>query len=626
MIIMYYFYSFVSINFKWYDVCHYYCSNAPFFTNMPMQSSIAPYLNPMIELCRLTIVFRPIVVTILLLVSATATAASVNLAEFREGTVGKYINYFQEKNATLTIEEAQYYFVNSMAKKGSSNSISLGIDVAPVWLKFSVNNPSSAALDYRMAIETPWLDYIDTWLVRNGKIVRHVAGGDSMAFEDRPMQYRFYAFEHAFNSGKTDIYIRIETAGPLAIPVRLSSIDKAIQRDISAAYEYGVLYGIMSALALYNLVLFVFVRQKEYGLYGLYLLGFVLNSLSYTGQLHTIITPDFGPYFQDWLDIFLMITYSVAGLHFARALLSTKDYAPSLDKFVVRTTLVIPAGMLLGFVFNQLFFSMVLAFILNTCFVTLFVAMGYCALKAHKPFAVIFMLSSVTAAICITVSTLAVAGFLVPYNDYTFKAIEVGMAVEAILLAVILARQFRLAQMDKLIAETYARTDTLTQINNRRGFKDMALPRWQQIVGNRNEVSIVLLDIDFFKRFNDLYGHEVGDKVLVLVADCIAKKIRTSDIVARWGGEEFIIFLPETDKKEAAQQAELMRVAIEQLEMTFSHVKLNVTASFGVAGSEQILFNGATLAEVGIEPLINQADRALCIAKQNGKNQVYDGV
>lgn len=200
------------------------------------------------------------------------------------------------------------------------------------------------------------------------------------------------------------------------------------------------------------------------------------------------------------------------------------------------------------------------------------------------------------------------------------------MAVEAILLAVILARQFRLAQMDKLIAETYARTDTLTQINNRRGFKDMALPRWQQVVGNRNEASIVLLDIDFFKRFNDLYGHEVGDKVLVLVAGCIVHVMRTSDIVARWGGEEFIVFLPETDKKEAAQQAELIRVAIEQLEMTFSHVKLNVTASFGVAGSEQMLFNGATLAEVGIEALINQADRALYIAKQKGKNQVYDGV
>jgi len=174
--------------------------------------------------------------------------------------------------------------------------------------------------------------------------------------------------------------------------------------------------------------------------------------------------------------------------------------------------------------------------------------MGIRAMKANKAFALIFILSSVIAAICITVSTVAVAGFIVPYNDYTFKAIEVGMAFEAIVLAVILARQFRMAQVDKLIAETYARTDTLTQMNNRRGFQDLTQPIWKNIIREKRDASVVLINIDSFKQFNDQYGHYIEDKVLQKVAECIAGNCRKSDAYTRWGGEGFIVFLPESSQ------------------------------------------------------------------------------
>lgn len=555
-------------------------------------------------------------------ISGFVSAETLTLPDFKQGTLGKHLQYFQELNGQLTLDEAKQKFRSSMTKKGSSHSISLGINVAPVWMNFAVNNTNDLAELYRLSIETPWLDVIDTWLVQDGKVIKHIAGGDAYPYSQRPMPYRFYAFEHHFNQGKTEVYIRIATKGPLAIPVHFSSVKKAIERDITSSFQYGLLYGIMLALALYNLVLFVFIRQKEYGLYSLYLFGFVLNSLSYTGQLHTVITYDFGPYFQDWLDIFLMITYSVAGLHFARLLLKTKFYALKLDQFVVRITIVIPVGMVIGFVFDQLFFSMVLAFLLNTCFAVLFIAMGIRALLANKPFAVIFILSSVTAAICITISTLAVAGFLVPYNGYTFKAIELGMAFEAILLAVILARQFRMAKLDKMIAETYARTDALTQLNNRRGFQELTQPIWQGIIRTRRDAAIVLLDIDFFKRFNDQYGHEIGDKVLVKVAQCLKETARKGDVFARWGGEEFILFLPETTEKQAYLQAERIRAAIEMLEIQVIKLPLSITASFGVAGSTENCFQDEPLSLSVLEPMINSADRALYVAKQKGKNQV----
>ncbi|PMG77329.1 hypothetical protein BCU84_11005 [Shewanella sp. 10N.286.51.B7] len=554
--------------------------------------------------------------------STSVKADTIVIPEFQQGSLGKQTQYFREQNNKLSLSQALEHFETGSLTRGSSNSISLGIDVTPVWMMFTVNNTSHAPTPYRLSVETPWIDYIDTWLIQDGKVAQHIAGGDGLSFESRPMQYRFYAFEHAFVSGETQVIMRVETKGPMALPIQFSSLEQAIHRDINSGYQYGALYGIMLALALYNLVLFVFIRQREYCLYGLYLLGFVLNSLSYTGQLHTIITYDFGVYFQDWLDIFLMITYSVAGLHFARSLLQTKEYAPGLDRFVLRTTLYIPFGMLIGFIFNQLFFSMVLAFLLNTCFVVLFIAMGVKALNAKKPFAVIFILSSVTAAICITISTLAVAGVLVPYNDYTFKAIEVGMAFEAILLASILARQFRVAQIDKLIAEKYARTDPLTELNNRRGFQELTEPLWQQIVYQKGDASLLLIDVDSFKDVNDTHGHSVGDEVLKAIAKVISESCRQGDISARWGGEEFIVFLPHTSRDSAITQAEVIREAIEKVEFLALELSLTLTASFGVAGSVANQFEDTPLTLARFEPMIKNADRALYIAKYSGKNQV----
>ncbi len=290
---------------------------------------------------------------------------------------------------------------------------------------------------------------------------------------------------------------------------------------------------------------------------------------------------------------------------------------------MVRTTLIIPAGMLAGFVLDQLVFSISLAFILNCGFVTLFIAMGVYALKAKKPFAVIFLSSSVVAAICITVSTLAVAGVLVPYNDYTFKAIEVGMAFEAILLAVILARQFRMAKLDKLIAENYARSDALTTLNNRHGFREVSTPVWQNILREKRDASVVILDIDHFKHINDTYGHMAGDEVLKQIANCIKNVCRKGDIAARWGGEEFIVFLPETSHEHAKHQAERLRNAIEKLTITIGDgITTQLTASLGVAGSQGHAISNIPLNKVSLEQIIKRADNALYKAKNSGKNQV----
>ncbi|OMH40138.1 hypothetical protein BLW93_06690 [Desulfurobacterium indicum] len=125
-----------------------------------------------------------------------------------------------------------------------------------------------------------------------------------------------------------------------------------------------------------------------------------------------------------------------------------------------------------------------------------------------------------------------------------------------------------------------------------------------------------MIDIDYFKRINDTYGHEVGDLVLKFIVDKIRSLIRSSDILVRYGGEEFIIYLPHTTLKDALKLAERIRKGIEDMIIdTEDGKKIRVTISLGVAERDL----GETLEQV-----IKKADEALYRAKKHGRNRVSD--
>jgi diguanylate cyclase (GGDEF)-like protein len=166
--------------------------------------------------------------------------------------------------------------------------------------------------------------------------------------------------------------------------------------------------------------------------------------------------------------------------------------------------------------------------------------------------------------------------------------------------------------------ERLAYLDGLTQISNRRSFDERFLQEWKRARRNKTALSIVLCDVDYFKKYNDTYGHILGDECLCTIAQALASVVcRPSDCVARYGGEEFVILLPDTDTTGAIKVAEAMRSKVHSLEITHdaSEVSEFVTLSFGVAS----LIPTGTIPR---EALLNRADRALYQAKQAGRDQV----
>jgi len=165
--------------------------------------------------------------------------------------------------------------------------------------------------------------------------------------------------------------------------------------------------------------------------------------------------------------------------------------------------------------------------------------------------------------------------------------------------------------LDRLRAQ--ATIDPLTGCHNRRGFDEILELEFSRAKRYKRPLSLVLLDIDHFKRVNDEYGHEVGDNALQRIGRAVRHTFRSTDSACRFGGEEFALIFPETAKDEAERLAERLRVLIETLPPN-AEVPRSVTASFGVAAYPD---DGRDIAT-----LVRSADRALYLAKANGRNRV----
>ncbi|MGA9165267.1 MAG: diguanylate cyclase [Thiobacillus sp.] len=546
------------------------------------------------------------------LCSTLAAAAPLSAARDYASAIGLSTQLLQEQHDRLRLADAMAAYQAGKFRPGKSPVLNFGIGAKPVWIHFAVDNPTATPLHRRLSIETAWLDRVEVYFQNQGRTVAAYRAGDEQLFMQRPVASRYFVFDHAFGAGVSEVFIRVETPDPMVVPITLLDPEASRLRQTQQELSYGIVYGFLLALMAYNAILYFSLRNSRYLFYSIYLAMFVAMNIAYTGHGFAWLWPD-SVRWQQWSNPVLMYWYGVSGLLFASRFLDLRVVFPRVRKAVIAYCAL--SGALLGAAI--LAGSQKVALLVSFSFVFLFTGLmlllGAISVHAGQKPAKYFLIAAIAAMVGAVLTTLSTWGFI-PHTSWTFRAVEIGMLVDATLLALALAYQLRVGQEERIRAERLAQLDPLTGLNNRRAFYDRTSPLWSNAIRHGHDTSVMMLDIDLFKQINDAHGHAHGDKVLKALADILKRSVRQGDVLARWGGEEFIVFLPETGQQEAAALAERLRAEIARMRVPCETGETAATASFGVAQKED---RHATL-----DALIASADECLYQSKQHGRNRV----
>lgn len=527
--------------------------------------------------------------------------------------IGEYAEIFFEPNERMTIEEVRSLFAENAGVSGQSQTLNFGIAAPPYWLKFEVENPTTTTINKVLSVETAWLDNLAIFIFKDNEQQAKYSLGDSLVQTDRPIDSRFYVVEQAFKPGTTELYLRVAGSGTLLLPIYLDDRADFNKRFEFEDYSYGLLYGVLAALLLYNLMLFFGLHSVPHLFYSLYLASFIACNLAYTGHGFRWLWPQ-AIQWQQWASPVLMIITGIFGLLFASSFLEIRKTLPRLHWAVCGLCLAILTGLGAAYYAAQIQTALIMTFVFTVLFTTLMVLLGILAYRAGNRAANYFLPASLVAFITASISALTVTDIL-PYSVLAYRAVDIGMMIEAILLALALADNYRRGEKKRLLKKQTGSIDLLTGLINRRAFQQKVKKRWQNCKKLKQPMTVVVIDLDNFKQINDTHGHQVGDKVIEATARQLQDAQRDGDVLARWGGEEFIMFMPDTTLEAAVHVAERIRQRIETICQEFAETPpMNLSASLGVAESRD--------DNLSLDALIDQANKCLVNAKQMGRNRV----
>ena len=552
--------------------------------------------------------YRLLLLGFFLMLAALAQAGSADAADPRAPGLAMLL---EDGGPALGAEQALTLQREGRFRELPAGVPKFGIGSPPVWFHFAVDHAGSDPLPRQLLAGVPWIERLDVFVLQDGQLRAVQRAGDGEAGLRGPMGSLGFAFDLAFAPGHSDVLIRAQSADPLVMPLRLLPPDEAVELQRRHDYGFGLLYGFLLALIAYNAMIFIGLRHRSHLDYVLYVSTFLLLSLAYSGHGVARLWPGQAG-FQQYVILVLMVLLAAMGLRFASGFLHLEKIAPRAHRgvrgFYLAALLAIGACTLFGLQSAAVF----TAFVVLQVFSVLMCLLGVVGLRARQDGAPYFLAGAVSGMLGASVTAMAVWRGM-PFTEFTFHAAELGFAVDGTILALALADRMRRIRELQLRAEHLAAFDPLTGLRNRRAFAEHAAPVWSTARRHGRPLSVIVLDLDHFKRINDSHGHAIGDTVLVAAARAIERDCRAGDIAARWGGEEFIVLMPETTGQQAWAMAERLLASVRSIDIPLGGERLGVSASVGVAE-----WHGHD----DLEALIREADAWMYASKRAGRDRV----
>lgn len=575
--------------------------------------------------------------------------------------VARFVDYWPEPSPAMTLEEVRALGAGAWTRN-RADDINLGYGDQVYWFRVQIDNLAANPQQALLEIAYPVLDHVDLYRVREGEPTRSWQLGDKLPFHHRPIEHRNFVVPVDLPAQDIiTLYLRVDTTSSMQVPMVLWQRDSFHASEQLRMLLEGLYFGIVVAMILYNLFVFKAVGERSF----LYYVGYIASIMLFLASLHGVSFQFLWPEATWWNDqsiIFFLNLGVTFGCIFAIRFLSvTVSHHPILN----RLTLLMAAASLL-----QSLAALVVPY-QTLILPTILLAAAACSLMLllstvrwymrdlaarYYTVAWVFMLSG---GIVLALNKFT----MLPRNLVTENATQVGSALGVILLSIALAdrlnrekkktfqaqqklldeeRKARSAQEQSLVVQREANilleervrqrtqdlealneqllelnsTDALTGLKNRGHFDRAFQSACVKAYRFGQPLSVLVLDIDHFKKFNDSYGHLVGDDCLQMVAQGIRHHVtRPQDLAARYGGEEFVVLLPDTPAEGAVRVAERIRKEIETTDFRVSDEMLRLTVSVGVCALQPERADQT-------KELFRLADEALYEAKGSGRNRV----
>ena len=575
-----------------------------------------------------------------LLLPVDASADEIVIGkQFDELELTHEIRYWVDSGGDATLNEA----LGQSDWEPVTDTLNFGFSDAAYWLRFVLNNPQDHSQHLLLEIDYPFLDDIQIVLLENDKIISRQQLGDSHPATSRLIRHPHFLAPLSLAPGqKVEAIIRVQTTSTLQIPIKLWEKNHFIEQDQFKTTLHTLFYGLLLAISLYHIMLFLSVKEKSFLYYGLFIVFLMGTFISLKGIPTVFLWPD-NTYLTDYLVLMSLAGGIVFSCLFSIEILLLRESHPRLARLLYG---IATAALLLACAIPVISYAVLLKLLLLSSIINIIVNLLIHIVRFIDgyPPARFVIVAAIPTCIGIGTTVLAKTAVL-PSNTLTELAAYIGCSMMALLYAQAISYRMNMdrdlredaqrqltEQLDMKVRErteelekAYAAlqqvsiTDGLTKTFNRRHFDETIDKEYRRALRDKFQLSVLLLDIDHFKSVNDNYGHPFGDLCLQVVAqriqDCVR---RPPDFVARYGGEEFVVLLPNTDSEGALKTAERIRKAIAADPVKNNNTTLALTASIGVA---------TTVPDQPQQQdrLIKQADEYLYQAKANGRNQVVGG-
>lgn len=525
-------------------------------------------------------------------------------------------------------------------------SLNFGLQERTVWLAFAVNYQGQEDAQWVLEVMNPSIQNLTVSVIEkslsadSSETVQTFRLGRAYPFAQRNIADNAFAVPVNLQAGQLSwVVLEARSNLGLQLPLRFSPAGDFYTTRAGTNLLQGLYFGLMLMLASISLVLWIALRDFTYGSYTLFTVCVALWVATRQGLAYQYLWPD-NPHWNELAYLFFLEAGALCSVLFTRKFLGVSTWAPLLDRLL--KWLAVTWTFLLLMIFTL---SLSTGFVLATILIIpggiLLLATGMVAWSRGILVARYYLMawSLMIAGVLILMGTYL---GMFPLSTLTENLFQIGSAMEGILLCIGLGTRLNafwtqrtdrlevmvkqrtsdledaMQQLSKVNAELHhlSTTDVLTGLTNRRALEIRLDTLWHQARREQTSVAMILLDLDHFKRINDDHGHLVGDACLRSLGQLLRYVTgRRGDIVARYGGEEVVIVLPDTSLESARQMAENIRIDVEKLIIEYERGVYCLTISAGVAAMVPDMQSGP-------EALFAAADHKLYEAKGSGRNCV----